>query len=375
MLTADYLTEASTATDDEITDLDLIILGIILANMRIALNVKNYEVFKKIAIKNVYKQTIIQVNKKRRKIKEVVNETFLEAANENFKIEDETMQAAKKKPKPIKKNKKIQDTINKGAEKTANTIANYTKTTAVSAQDIFKQKLDEAYIKLMNPAADFDKVLFETLKDLASKGVTTVQYPQPSGKIRIDQADVAARRALLTGLNQTYAEANLEYAEQMGENLVQVSQHHGAREGEGISNHKGWQGKIYSIKGSTEKYPNLRTKTGYEQGAGLCGWNCRHSFRVYIEGVSEKLTPLVDKPNVFYDGKEYTYYEATQRQRYMERQIRKHKREYWLAKETNQPANKINDKINYWQNEIDKFTKAAGLDRRPSSERVVSRIR
>ncbi|WP_252237502.1 phage minor capsid protein [Clostridium sp. ZBS17] len=63
--------------------------------------------------------------------------------------------------------------------------------------------------------------------------------------------------------------------------------------------------------------------------------NCRHSFFPFIEGVSvrkytdEQLEDMKHKEQETksYNGKEYTQYEASQRQRVIERSIRQTKRE------------------------------------------------
>ena len=63
------------------------------------------------------------------------------------------------------------------------------------------------------------------------------------------------------------------------------------------------------------------------------GWNCRHHYFPYIEGVSERtytdeqLAHIDDDHNIEFEGKHYTAYEATQKQRQIERTVRKLKRE------------------------------------------------
>lgn len=55
-------------------------------------------------------------------------------------------------------------------------------------------------------------------------------------------------------------------------------------------------------------------------GAGLKGWNCRHDFYPFFEGISERASFPIDKAE---NAKEY---ELSQKQRAMERAIRKSKR-------------------------------------------------
>lgn len=94
--------------------------------------------------------------------------------------------------------------------------------------------------------------------------------------------------------------------------------------------HAEWQGKVFSRSGDNPKYPDFETSTGYGTGAGLCGWNCRHNFHAYFEGAPRAYTDeMLDKYNnatVEFDGNKIPYYEATQKQRAYERNIRLYKR-------------------------------------------------
>lgn len=79
-----------------------------------------------------------------------------------------------------------------------------------------------------------------------------------------------------------------------------------------------------------DKYPDFIESTGYGTGEGLCGWNCYHSFSPFIPGVSvptytaEQLEEMNRQENTpkEYQGKQYTAYQATQRQRRLETQMR-----------------------------------------------------
>jgi hypothetical protein len=127
---------------------------------------------------------------------------------------------------------------------------------------------------------------------------------------------VAVRRAVITGVNITCARLQLELANEMDCELVEVTSHLGSR-----PSHAEWQGRIYSIRGATSRYPNLAEATGYGRGDGLCGFNCRHNFYPFFEGLSKPL----GNPH---DTKESeAYYALNQQQRALERNIRKSKRE------------------------------------------------
>lgn len=143
----------------------------------------------------------------------------------------------------------------------------------------------------------------------------------------MDYLDVAVRRAVVTGVNQTCCKVQTELADEVGCDLVEVSAHPGAR-----PEHAIWQGKIFSRSGNDPKYPHFATATGYGTGSGLGGWNCRHTFGPYIEGsprvYSDKDLAEMDAPKYDVDGRKLTQYEAEQEQRANEREIRKWKRKY-----------------------------------------------
>lgn len=79
------------------------------------------------------------------------------------------------------------------------------------------------------------------------------------------------------------------------------------------------------------EYPDFEKSCGYGSVTGIGGINCRHSFYPFVEGVSERTytdeeLANIDPPLFEYEGRTYTMYEATQKQREIERSIRKQKR-------------------------------------------------
>ena len=81
-------------------------------------------------------------------------------------------------------------------------------------------------------------------------------------------------------------------------------------------------------------YPDFEKTCGYGSVTGIGGVNCRHSFWPYIEGVSERtytdselesMKPE-NRPKIQFEGRKYDDYQATQKQRQIERTVRKLKR-------------------------------------------------
>ncbi|MEA4928500.1 MAG: phage minor capsid protein [Candidatus Limiplasma sp.] len=218
---------------------------------------------------------------------------------------------------PLEGSAAMQRIIATGVKQTNGLMRNITRTLATTASKAFENCLDEAWLQVSSGAFSLGQALRTLVRDLAGQGITKVAYP--SG--HADTTDVAARRAVITGVNHTAGEIQLQAAKDMDTDLVQVSSHPGAR-----PSHAVWQGGIYSISGKSDKYKPFLETTGYGTGPGLCGWNCRHSFYPFVEGVSE---PSFDRdPSQTQYGKSNDQmYEESQRQRELERRIRASKRE------------------------------------------------
>ena len=207
--------------------------------------------------------------------------------------------------------------------------------TILKPQKALTWALDAALLQVQSGAVSYNTAIANAVKQLADSGLRMVDYE--SG--RSDQVDVAARRAVMTGvnqINQKYAEQSTEYLET---DLVETSAHIGARNiGNVPENHEKSQDKWYrwseKPQTSTGEYPDFIETTGYGTGAGLGGWNCRHTFYPVVEGVSEATYSQADldamkgeNRKFKFDGQEYDGYAATQEQRSIERTIRKLKRE------------------------------------------------
>ena len=200
-----------------------------------------------------------------------------------------------------------------GLKNTNGLMRNLTNSMASAANRQLSDAFDLAYLKVISGAFTPQQAIFDAVKKLGSEGIKTVSYA--SG--RTDQLDVAARRAVVTGIGKTCCDMQLNLAEEMDCNLVEVSSHLGAR-----PSHAVWQGRIYSLVKGNPKYPYFYDATGYGTGGGLGGWNCRHSFFPFFEGVS-----LPANEPTFSKEENLEEYNNSQRQRALERNVRKSKRE------------------------------------------------
>lgn len=240
----------------------------------------------------------------------------------------------------------------------------------------YQWALDQAEMKILSGGVSYNEAIRDAVKELADNGIRRVDYE--SG--HRDHADVAARRAIMTGINQICD----KYVEQSGEYLdtdyYEISAHVGARDVEGPSpwsSHKSWQGKVYSVN-SADKYPNIFDVCGLGYVDGLNGANCRHKRFPFIEGVSERtytdeqLAHIDDGHDCDFEGRHYTAYQATQKQRMIERTVRKLKREKHAFEKAGltEEAQDTNVRINRLSKLYKDFSKAADLPEQPERMKV-----
>lgn len=224
------------------------------------------------------------------------------------------------------------------------------------AADYYQETLDKAVTEIASGASDYNTVLEKTVTEMTNSGLRTVDYASGHS----NRVTVAARRAVSTGLNQVVGKINEENAEKLGTNYFEVSWHSGAR-----PSHQVWQGRVYS-KEELESVCGLGTVTG------LCGANCYHSYSPFTPGITprtytdeqlEKMNAEENKP-VEYNGKTYTKYEATQRQRRLETTMRAQRQKIKLLEEGGADEQAIiNARARYVKtsDEYVNFSKSVGL--------------
>lgn len=196
----------------------------------------------------------------------------------------------------------------------------------------YQWALNNAELEIMSGAISYNQAIKRSVRQLADSGLRYVTYE--SG--HRDHIDVAARRAVMTGINQLcsrYSEQSMDY---LNTDLVETTAHSGARNIGGVNGweaHTEWQGKVFHwrAKGNRNrgKYPDFERSCGYGDVTGILGANCRHFFHPFVDGVMERtysdrqLRHIDDGRDADFEGRHYTAYEATQKQREIERTVRK----------------------------------------------------
>ena len=286
----------------------------------------------------------------------------------------------------FEKNEPLQQMISGVKEQTLGTFKNITQTMGfatkvnganqvLSVKDYLHSKLDKASMMKMNGTYDYNSLICETVKEMTKGNVVSVDYTSGvSNKI-----DVAVRRALMTGINQVTAKISEDNMDKLDTEFVETSYHSTAR-----PTHQPWQGRVFywnkkdpnaEIDVDGVHYKSFIKETEYGDVAGLCGANCRHTFYAFVPGVSvrnytdEELDKMNAEENITkkYNGKEYTKYEATQKQRAFERAMRAKREEIDLYKKGGLPNDSdevIGARSKYYElsRKYKDFSKKMGLD-------------
>lgn len=260
---------------------------------------------------------------------EDIHKMYSEVLKTDYLRNAELYKATGKNQIPLAENFALQRMLNAVSDQTYGTLKNITNSLGFSVRnsagklefkpiaDYYQQTLDSAIFDIANGLFDYNTVLKRAVSEMTNSGLRTVDYA--SGWA--NRVDVAARRAIMTGMSQLTAKVNENNAKALDTEYFEVSWHGGAR-----PEHQSWQGKVYSRK-ELEKVCGLGTVTG------LCGANCYHDYYPFIPGISERrytdeqLAEMNREENtpVEYNGRKYTKYEALQRQRRLETAMRAQK--------------------------------------------------
>ena len=257
-----------------------------------------------------------------------IRRLLLQAATEALEREDAIYYHYDMEPTPFEESAALNNLLDAGARQTCGTWQNLTATTANTVTGAFERTLDAAWLKVSTGAFDYKTAVKQAVDSLADE-MPMVTYP--SG--HEDSIEVAARRAVLTGVNQTTGKLQVARMDEMGCEFVETTAHGGAR-----PSHAEWQGRRFHRGGAVDykgrHYPDFEAATGYGTGAGLCGWNCRHTFFAVFpelgdppQWTQEQLREL-NARDIEWNGKKYTAYEISQMQRARERNVRRWKKRY-----------------------------------------------
>lgn len=272
-----------------------------------------------------------------------IDQIYDEAAQSNYIRDKSIYKKAGKDYTPYEENEWLQQVVDAARRQTQDSIRpfeNITQTTGFNVSvgggkkaftplsEYLERSLDRAMMEISTGTKTYSQAINEVIDEMTTSGVRIVDYA--SGKS--DRIEVAARRAIMTGVSQMTDRVNEKNGEALGTDHWEVDWHAGARNtGTGYQNHQSWQGKVYS---SAE----MRTVCGLGEMLGYAGINCYHIRSPFIIGVSKRRytdewleeQKCLENEKKTFRGQEYDTYKALQRQRALERTIRKLKQDIKL---------------------------------------------
>lgn len=222
--------------------------------------------------------------------------------------------------------------------------------------EVYQKYLDAACLDIISGAFDYNSALRRVVTQLTNSGLRQIDYA--SG--RANRVDVAARRAVMTGITQLTGHISDYNAQKLQTDYFEVAWHSGAR-----PTHQVWQGKVWSSQ-------QLVTVCGLGTVTGLEGINCYHERYPFIMGISERQWSdewlaqknMEENTPKEYHGKTYTLYEAKQRQRQMETAMRAQREKVQLLQSGGADPDEImiaRAKYQGQLNEYARFSRQMGL--------------
>lgn len=274
-----------------------------------------------------------------------VDDVYEQAAKSDYIRNKEIYEAAGKDYQNYEDNQWLQQIVDAARRQTKDSLRpleNITQTTGFNVpigggrkaftplSEYLERSLDKAMLGITTGAKTYSQAIGDVIDEMTASGVRMVDYA--SGKS--DRIEVAARRAVMTGVAQMTKQVGDKNAEELGTDHWEVDWHLGARNtGTGYLNHQSWQGRVYTSE-------EMHTICGEGEMLGFAGINCYHIKFPFLPGIMkrkytdewlEEQNRKENEKKVF-RGKEYDTYGALQYQRRLERTIRKQKQDIELLK-------------------------------------------
>lgn len=315
-----------------------------------------------------------------------VDDIYEQAARSGFVRNKAIYEVAGKDYERYEDNQWLQQAVDAARRQTKDTLRpmeNITKTTGFNVprgggkrvftplSEYLERSLDKAMMGITTGAKTYSQAIGDVIDEMTASGVRTVDYA--SGKS--DRIEVAARRAVMTGVAQMTKQVSDKNAEELGTDHWEVDWHMGARNtGTGYLNHQSWQGKVYSTD-------EMRTICGEGEMLGFAGINCYHIKFPFLPGISKRkysdewLAEQNRKENEkrVYRGREYDTYGALQYQRRLERTIRKQKQDIELLKKAEADKDDLNaakSRLRLTEKTYVDFSKEMGLTQQRERLRI-----
>lgn len=301
-------------------------------------------------------------------------------AKENIDFANTYYEAKKMDKVSYEDSKQFQNLVKAVEKTTKGEFTNLSKTTALKLlkdngkplyldiKKAYNEVIDRCVLAVATGQMDYQKAMYDTIKQLSSSGVKKVYYDNKGKQAYARRLDSSVRMNILDGVRQVNIGIQEQVGKEFGADGVEVSHHVNC-----APDHIHIDGQQFSKK-KFEKINNNLTRP-------VASMNCRHFVFSIVLGVS---SPLYTKKQLEedrknnekgfeYEGKHYTLYEGEQLQRKIELAVRQQKDLQIIAKASgdNDTIRKTQQNITNLTKEYKNFSEVAGLDTKMNRLRVV----
>ncbi len=248
----------------------------------------------------------------------------------------------------FKNNPIIQNIINNSYNEVNNTFVQINQNIVQGVKEAYTQVLNQVYLETTTGIYDYQTSLRRAMDKMTDKGITVATYQSvdKDGVVitRNYSIEGIIRRDLMTQVHQLAGNVNQRIIEELEPPYIKITEHLNCRE-----QHLPWQGCYI-------KPEDLVDVTDYGNITGLEGINCRHLHFAYFGKVDESQYKIVNGKKVFTQDKDISdkeaenQYKLEQKQRAIERTIRKYKRRKEAYRDNDEEMfKKANSKVREWQ--------------------------
>lgn len=306
------------------------------------------------------------------KTEQEIQNIFEKSAKENDVLAERLFEAKNIPQATYLSNKQLKSILERFTSEITGNVLNLSKTSAflidgkvIDVTKAYTNVINRGVYQASQGLVDYKTAMRKSIKELAHSGLQVVEFD--TGYTR--RLDSQVRMNILDGLSQM----NMAYYEQQGEEFgadgYEISAHALCAE-----DHLHIQGKQYT----KQQYKALNESLTRPIGT----MNCRHVAYPIIIGVSEptytssqlndmaqKSTEAVTYTNLLDEKKTVQRYEATQRQRQIETQIRRLKDEKYALEQlgdsvgVKETQKKITEKVRYYKKMSSEMGLQPRLDR------------
>ena len=301
-------------------------------------------------------------------------------AKENIDFANTYYEAKKMDKVSYEDSKQFQDLVKAVEKTTKGEFTNLSSTTAIKLlkdngegylkgiREAYEDVIDRCVLAVATGQTNYQKAMYDTIKQLSSSGVKKVYYENEGKKPYARRLDSSVRQNILEGVRQVNIGIQEQVGKEFGADGVEVSHHVNC-----APDHIHIDGQQFSKK-KFEKINNNLTRP-------VASMNCRHFVFSIVLGVS---SPLYTKKQLEedrknnekgfeYEGKHYTLYEGEQLQRKIELAVRQQKDLQIIAKASNDKdtISKSQSNITQLTQKYKELSKISGLPTKMDRMRVV----